>query len=64
MSLERNYTEVFYINAKQKQKDFVEKRGDIFMLREGEEEKHQNILVKFSRDLHLHALLSVLLLNP
>ena len=63
MSLERNYTEVFYINAKQKQKDFVEKRGDIFMLREGEE-KHQNILVKFSRDLHLHALLSVLLLNP
>ena len=30
LSLERNYTEVFYIIAKQKQKDFVEKGEQIF----------------------------------
>ena len=45
---------MFYINAKQKQKDFAEKKGEseerYFHVSEEkrEEEKHQNILVKFS----------------
>ena len=61
LSWEKLYGSVLHYR-KAKTKRFCWKRGaDIFMLREEGEEKHQNILVKFSRDLHLHA---VLLLNP